>query len=237
MYRTLDAPKIIDTIATLQTRIGERFPDSGLCRVSGELLAASRESQKRCAWIQKPQILLRAGVGFVIAVIAVGLVETLLAMDFGQMKMGLGDFVQILEAGMNATVLIGASILFLITVETRIKRARALKAVNELRVLAQVIDMHQLTKDPERVLGAWTSTAHSPKQTMSAFELIRYLDYCSEMLSLCAKVAALYGQSFPDDVVLNSVNDLETLTTGLSRKIWQKIMILHRFEGVSPIQG
>lgn len=230
MYRTLDAPKIIETIETLQARIGERFKDSGLSRVCGELLTVSRESQQRCEWIRKPQIALRAGVGFVIAVIAIGLVETLLAMDFSQMKMQLGDFVQILEAGMNAVVLIGASILFLVTVETRIKRARALKAVNELGSLVQVIDMHQLTKDPERVLGTWTSTDHSPKQTMNAFELIRYLDYCSEMLSLCAKVAALYGQSFPDDVVLASVNDLETLSTGLSRKIWQKIMILHRFE-------
>ena len=49
----------------------------------------------------------------------------------------------------------------------------------------------------------------------------------------CGKVAALYGQSFPDGVVLGSVNELQTLTTGLSRKIWQKIMILHRFETVS----
>jgi hypothetical protein len=65
---------------------------------------------------------------------------------------------------------------------------------------------------------------------MTPFQLSRYLDYCSEMLSMCGKVAALYSQSFPDDVVLGSVNGLQTLATGLSRKIWQKIMILHRFE-------
>ncbi len=29
-----------------------------------------------------------------------------------------------------------------------------------------------------------------------------------------------------DDVVLAAVNEVETLTTGLSRKIWQKLMIL-----------
>ena len=65
---------------------------------------------------------------------------------------------------------------------------------------------------------------------MTAFELVRYLDYCTEALSLSGKVAALYAQSYNDSVVLNAVNDFERLTTGLSRKVWQKIMILQRFE-------
>jgi hypothetical protein len=46
------------------------------------------------------------------------------------------------------------------------------------------------------------------------------------MLSLVGKLAALYAQSTSDSVVLQSVNDIETLTNGISRKIWQKIMIL-----------
>jgi hypothetical protein len=46
------------------------------------------------------------------------------------------------------------------------------------------------------------------------------------MLSLVGKLAALYAQSNSDSVVLQSVNDIETLTNGISRKIWQKIMIL-----------
>jgi hypothetical protein len=66
---------------------------------------------------------------------------------------------------------------------------------------------------------------------MSVYEIMRYLDYCSEMLSLTGKVAALYAQNFRDGVVLSSViNEIENLTTGLSRKIWQKIMILHRLD-------
>ena len=43
---------------------------------------------------------------------------------------------------------------------------------------------------------------------------------------LVGKLAALYAQSNSDSVVLQSVNDIETLTNGISRKIWQKIMIL-----------
>jgi len=61
---------------------------------------------------------------------------------------------------------------------------------------------------------------------MTRFELSRYLDYCTDLLSLTSKVAALYVQDLQDPVVLNAVNDVENLTTGLARKIWQKIMIL-----------
>jgi hypothetical protein len=63
---------------------------------------------------------------------------------------------------------------------------------------------------------------------MSQFELIRYLDYCTEMLSLTGKLAALYMQNMRDPVIIEAVNEIEDLTTGLSRKIWQKIMILNQ---------
>lgn len=134
---------------------------------------------------------------------------------------------QALEAGINILILVGAAIVFLVTVETRIKRARAIKAIHELRAIAHVIDMHQLTKDPDRVLGKGKETPSSPKRELNAFELMRYLDYCSEMLSVTGKIAALYVQNFNDPVVLDSAEDVETLTIGLSRKIWQKVMILN----------
>ena len=60
--------------------------------------------------------------------------------------------------------------------------------------------------------------------------MTRYLNYCSEMLSLIGKVAALYVQDFDDEVAVAAVNELEDLTTALSSKIWQKIMILHDLE-------
>ena len=57
---------------------------------------------------------------------------------------------------------------------------------------------------------------------------MRYLDFCSEMLSSISKVAALYVQDFPHPVALTAVDEVETMTTGLSRKIWQKIDILEQ---------
>ena len=66
---------------------------------------------------------------------------------------------------------------------------------------------------------------------LTPFELTRYLDYCSEMLALLSKLAALHTQHFNDPVTLEAVNDVENLTQGLARTIWQKIMILDRVHG------
>ncbi len=85
--------------------------------------------------------------------------------------------------------------------------------------------MHQLTKDPESYFAPQTSTG-TKKRSMTPFELNRYLDYCSESLALISKIAALYVQGFQDPVLLDAVDDVEDLTAGFSRKIWQKITIL-----------
>jgi hypothetical protein len=229
MYRSLDSEKIVDTIGKLCRRIDERFPDSGLSRVCRELLTIAGESQQRSAWIAKPQKSLRVATWVLVIIMAAGLAVIFANAAWPRGGFDLVALVQVSEAGLNITILLGAAALFLATVEVRIKRGRALKAIHELRALAHVIDMHQLTKDPERLLVRGKDTASSPKRTLSGPELIRYLDYCSEMLSLIGKLAALYVQKFNDPVALAAVNEVEELTTGLSRKIWQKIMILDSF--------
>lgn len=227
MYRSLDSEKIVDTIGTLCRRIDERFPNSGLGNVCRELLTIAGESQERSAWIAKPQRTLRIITCILLITMAGGLAVILTHAGWPRGGFELGGLVQGLEAALNITILLGAAALFLVTVEVRIKRKRALKAIHELRALAHVIDMHQLTKDPERLRAQ--ETASSPKRTLSGAELIRYLDYCSEMLSLIGKIAALYVQKFDDPVALAAVNEVEELTTGLSRKIWQKLMILNAY--------
>ena len=46
MYRALDAEAIVATCETLRKRIAERFPGSGLSRVSVELLAVARNQRR-----------------------------------------------------------------------------------------------------------------------------------------------------------------------------------------------
>lgn len=227
MYRSLDSEKIIETVGTLVQSIDARFPESGLHKVCQELLAIARESHERSVWIAKPQIWLRAITGTLILIMIGGLVLVLMKATWPSTAFDLILLVQVSEAAMNVFILLSAAILFLATAESRIKRAKALKAIHELRALAHVIDMHQLTKDPEPLLSRGNEIASTARKTLSPAELMRYLDCCSEMLSLIGKLAALYVQKFDDPVALAAVNEVETLTTGLSNKIWQKIMILY----------
>jgi hypothetical protein len=135
-------------------------------------------------------------------------------------------------------VFIGAAILFLISWENRIKRQRALNALHELRALAHIVDMHQLTKDPESLFRGASGLV--PQRRMSPFELNRYLDYCSEAQSLISKIAALYVQGFQDTVLLDAVDDVEDLTAGFARKIGQKLVMLenlNRSLGSPPPPG
>jgi len=84
--------------------------------------------------------------------------------------------------------------------------------------------MHQLTKDPKVILFQEYATEEK-RNHMTSTQLMRYLDYCCDLLAVIGKIAALHAQNFNDPVVLNAVNDIESLTTGLSSKIWQKIKI------------
>jgi hypothetical protein len=224
MYRTLDAHKIIETLERLRARIGERFPGTSLARVCGELIEVARADRERAARLSQPNWRLRIGVG---AILIAGVALTawlgrLLAAS--ETPATIFGSLQGLDALTNILVVVGAGVLFLASFESRAKRNQALEDLHELRSIVHVIDMHQLTKDP--TAGAGAATAHSPQRSFTPFELTRYLDYCSEMLSLAAKVAALYAQHSSDPVVVDTVNDLERLTTNLSQKIWQKITLV-----------
>ena len=135
-----------------------------------------------------------------------------------------------LESTVNLLLLAFGAIWFVLTLEQRLKRRRALREFYEFRSFAHVIDMHQLTKDPTVVLSRGTPTPSSPERRMSEFELSRYLDYCAEMLALISKLAALYAGRLQDREVVSAVNEVEELTSNLGRKIWQKIMIVSRLD-------
>lgn len=234
-YRNLRPDKIVETVALLARRIHERFPESGLHRVAVELHAISKEAVVRAERIRRPNLWLRGGVVLLaIAVLAI-VVQTVRFVRVNDELMRVDNLAQSVEATLGSIVFIGAAIVFLFSLELRMKRARALDAIRELRSLAHIIDMHQLTKDPERMTGRGPMTASSPKRTMTPFELGRYLDYCSELLSLVSKTGALYVQEFPDPTAIEAVDRLANLTTDLSRNIWQKIMILEStFTGSEP---
>ncbi len=225
-YRELWPERIVETAEKLVARVQERFPDSGLEQVAAEVRQVAKEAVVRAEEIRRPIYWLRSSVislvVITICLLAV-VIYTKVRPDDDVFKVE--EFIQTLEAGIGSVVFLGAAIIFLVTLEGRWKRERALSAVRELRALAHIVDMHQLTKDPESMLRG-KPTASSPKRTLTKFELGRYLDYCSELLSLINKIGALYVQEFPDAVALEAVDQLSNLTNGLSRTIWQKLIML-----------
>jgi hypothetical protein len=224
-FRKLESERIIETIRTLQARIEGRFPGSGLGHVVHEMRRVAEEAVTRILWIRKPNVLLRSAAA-VLSIAIVALVVGLLV-HIRQFKLDeYSSFIQALDATIGSVVFIGAAILLFVGWENRIKRHRALKAVHELRAMAHIVDMHQLTKDPESSFKGAPHPTSPPRRAMTPFELNRYLDYCSESLALISKIAALYVQEFQDPVLLDAVDGVEDLTAGFSRKIWQKITIL-----------
>jgi hypothetical protein len=233
-YRELDETQITNTLVELRDRIGERFPQSNLRRLCEQLLVVLGEVSECVAYLRRPNWALRIAGALVI----VALLALLVAVaDFtlqAPARMSISDVVQTIEAGVNDIVFFGVAVFFILGVETRVKRRRALAMIHQLRSLAHIVDMHQLTKDPERLMSpGGPAPLDRPKPTTGA-DLSKYLDFCSELLSLISKIGALFAQHFNDGVVLSAVNEIEALTTGLSGKIWQKITILERAAPPSP---
>jgi hypothetical protein len=237
MYRSLEPRRLIDTLQRLRNRIAERFPDASLVRVADDLLVVCRDAARRAASISRPFVPLRLGILLLLGGVGYGVYHAAGEAGLRMEVQEAGQAVQTLESFLAILVYAGAAVIYLFSLENRVKRRRALDAIHEIRALAHVVDMHQLTKDPESVVLPGQSTPSSPKRTLTPFQLSRYLDYCSEMLSLMGKVAALYVQDFKDPVALSAVDDVESLTTGLSRKIWQKITLIEseRERGGAPV--
>ncbi len=228
MFRRLDPAQIVETARQIRQRVTERFPNAGLQRVAVEVVEVTEAAAGDRAWFAKPHWPLRIAVGFCIVLLLVVFGATVLAVLQLPATVTIPEVVQAVDAFISEVVFLGLAILFLSSLEVGRKRRRALRAIHELRSIAHVIDMHQLTKDPERIVNPHRgdNTASSPLRSMTAFELSRYLDYCSELLSLLSKCAAVYAQDFDDPITISAVNEIESLTSGLSRKIWQKITVL-----------
>lgn len=225
-YRTLDPAKIIATAEALRQRVAERFPHSGLYRVAGELVSLSHDLARTARELEAPIWWLRLLIGLAIAGGGSVFLFVGTFLSFDRISTGAFDFVQGIEASLNTLILAGLGFLALVRAEERIKRKQVFKALHGLRSLIHVIDMHQLTKDPAVLSSSFQPTASSPARITNAADLARYLDYSSEMLSITGKLAALFAQSVNDDVVAQAVNDIESLGSNLSRKIWQKIMMI-----------
>ena len=220
-YRRLDHVKVQDTVEDVGSRIRRRFPASGLGAVANELAELvphvareSRESSQRSADLFRRARLGAAALATAAVAALVGAVWADVAAE-GPFQWG-----PLIESSINLIVFAAVATLFLWAIPQRAQRQRMLRLLHQLRSLAHVVDMHQLTKDPEQREAAFVVPQ------VGAELLRQYLSYCSELLSLVGKAAALCAEESQDPLVLASVGDLETMTAELSQTIWQKISAL-----------
>jgi len=232
-YRRLDPDKIISTIESLEGRITGNLGERGLTRICGELGRAALDAKRRVVKLQRPNWWLRVLpiattvlLAYLTWVMTHNIDELLskadqeAAREFANLIEALRQFKTKIALPVVLTVplpLVIATFVFIWTLESRWKRHRALRYLHELRSIIHVIDMHQLTKDPHHVSDG------SDPDHVSGDKLLRYLDYCAELLSISGKVAALYAESSHDPLVIETVNDLGQLTSNLGNKIWQKL--------------
>ena len=227
MYRSLDSNKIIRTAEKQLESISKTFPDAGLRIISTEVVKTAIESKSIVKWTSRSIIPIRVGMILLILIFMASTSWLGIKVHFQFDYQNLSEFTQFLEATINILVLCGAGFYFLVTLDTRLKRRKVQSALSQLRSLAHVIDMHQLRKDPELLSNEETARPYLTSNT----ELLLYFDYCCDMLAIIGKIAALYVQHLNDSVILASVNDIESLTSDLSMKIWQKINMIHTRTG------
>jgi len=229
-YDRLDPEKVNETLAHLHVRISESFPGRHLADVALEVSAVVGKIQRQSSDDLPVQRVVRWGsriaIALLVALIAVAIGS---AIRTGQNQVGdvrAFEWLQYVESGVNDVVFAALAIYFLMSVPNRVRRRRVLQTLHRLRSLAHIVDMHQMSKDPDELLprheGGKTHTG-----VMNRADFGRYLDYCSELLTLTSKAAALCAEESTDAIVLETVSEIENLTTGMSRKIWQKISLLH----------
>ena len=229
-YQQLDAGHVVRTLERLETRMAARFPERNIGRVAGELRGVIDEAatlgRARSTRDQIVDAACRIGAAIVVALAVGALVLSVRDATHSARGTPAFEWLPVVESGINDTVFAGIAVYFLLSIPGRRQRGRTLAVLYRLRSLAHVVDMHQLTKDPERLRPDFAPTDASPAVDLTPDELGRYLDYCSELLSLVSKAAALCSQASTDAVVLDTVSEIETLTVGMSRKIWQKISLI-----------
>jgi hypothetical protein len=235
-YERLDGSEVRAVISYLGERIDTYLPRHPGLRAAadelGKVIDGLQERRRHAPW-QRAALLLVSRV-LIVVVLAVSVVAVASAVRDAVArggKLAAFEWLPVVESLINDLVFAGIAIWFLLSLADRVVRNDLIRRLHRLRSLAHIIDMHQMSKDPSPVLGRAPAPGAedlervSPR-TMSARDYALYLEYCSELLSLTSKAAALCAEESTDALVLDTVSEIENLTTGMSRKIWQKISLL-----------
>ena len=116
--------ELMKTCIRLHSRIHDRFPEAGLAKTCDKLMAIAKEADRTIAWIKRPNWVIRVAAWTIILFLVLPLIKSWVALKISFSGMNAADFFQMIDAGFNSIVLLGAADVFLMTFETRRKRKR-----------------------------------------------------------------------------------------------------------------
>jgi hypothetical protein len=213
----LDPSRIIQTAENLAERIGDRLPGRTLASLAVELARIASETDLRARQARKPIIAIR--LASITAILASLLCLTYLlrhihtSWEFGTIT----EVFEAADAAFNLLVVLAGAIWFLITLEARIKRRKALASIEELREFIHVIDLTQLYYTPELY------DVDVPDSPAQAGLDHTYLLFCTQMIGVISNLAALYGRGGANDSILRAVSEVDMLASAVSTKLLSKV--------------
>ena len=160
----LSAAPVQEMVVQLEHRIAARFPDRGLRGVArdltlmaGEVADNALETQRR---LRSVRVAAR-GLSLVVVVATVAVLAVALRDAVRAGALSTFEWVPLVESIINDLVFAAIAVYFLYALPGRLARERLLTQLHRLRSLAHIVDMHQLTKDPERLRPGFRPTAES----------------------------------------------------------------------------
>lgn len=226
----LEPSRIIETAENLAKRIEKSIPGSTLAGLASGLVQIARKTDQRVREASQPIVAIR--IASVIAV-GVGLVGLVYLMRHIHIRWELGTVTELFEAadaGFNILVILAGALWFFITLETRLKRKKALESIQELREFMHVVDATQLHYTPAMYQHDDASSGHGRQFDHT------YLLYCSQMLGIIGNLAALYTRGAAGDSIMRAAADVESFATALTGKLYNKAEFV-RLSQVSHAAG
>lgn len=216
MQTKLRAEDIQEMLEKQKVQLYKDFPTSTLNNTCESMLTISREINRTIKEVNKRNYIVTGLLCILSVLIFSSITYTWKKLNITFTEINVSDFVQMFDASFSFLILLGSGALFLISYQSKARKKKLTRAISKLTGLAHVIEAHQLSKDP-----------HShPFQDDE--QLIKYLGHCSDLLALTSKIGFLYVQAFDDPETQAVESGLENLISGISRKVWQKIMIIQK---------
>jgi hypothetical protein len=218
----LDPARITETAENLAQRISEKMPGSSLSNLAVELAGIARATDQRARQASRPILAIRLASA---TAIGLGLLGLWYLVDHIHTRWEFGTITELFEAtdaGFNLLVILAGALWFLITLEARLKRKRALGSIEELREFIHVIDLTQLYYTPELY-----NPDDANSQNAWGFDYT-YLLFCTQMIGVISNLAALYTRGAAGDSVLRAASDVEMLATAVNSKLLSKVETVGR---------